>query len=273
MSCNSVVPTAVVTGASKGIGRGIAISLIENGWNVCMIARRLDKMKRNTAKYDNKNNRIKLIKCDVVNPSEILETCKQIKSWSNDNINLLVNNVGGGGAGFGQNLETTKLKNWEYTMNLNVRSTFLFSQQLTSSLKNAAKTPCKYNDNIYDASIVNLSSIAGVESASYNALMSYSVSKAAVNQLTKLNALELSKYKIRVNALLPGFIPTWRMPNPEDQEKMLKNAVKRYPIGRIGKVDDIVQMVAFLSNKNQSGWITGQLIRMDGGSTLLSSSL
>ncbi len=65
-----------------------------------MIARSLGKMQKLTSKYDNTNNQIKHIKCDVLIPSQIFSTCKEIKSWSNDKVNLLVNNVGGGPGSF-----------------------------------------------------------------------------------------------------------------------------------------------------------------------------
>eukprot|EP01084_Bolivina_argentea_P079613 144380_1 len=273
MSCCAKRPIAVITGASDGIGAGIAVELIENGWNVCILARSLDKMKKLTSKYDNTNNQIKHIKCDVLIPSQIFSTCKQIKSWNNDKLNLLVNNVGGG-PGPRKNLKRTTLEEWDYTLNLNLRSTFLFSQQLLSSLKNAAKNPCKYNGNIYDASIINLSSAASKDSAFYKSTMSYSVAKAGINQLTKLNALELSKYKIRVNAILPGWIRTSLFErnglSKEQTDFVMKQFVKLHPIGRVGSIDDVVQVVKFLANQKQSGWITGQLIGSDGGWTLLS---
>ena len=209
MSCKSSRPTAVITGASSGIGAAVAINLIKDGWNVCMIARSYDKMKNITEKYKNLNNHVKIIQCDALKPSQIISSCKQIKLWSDNNVNLLFNNIGGpSNNSLGGCLEECTLNDWNNILNLNLRTSFLFTQQLLSSLKNAATIPCKYNNNIYDACIINNSSVAAKDISFYSVSIPYSISKSAINQLNKLNALELSKYKIRVNCIAPGNIKT-----------------------------------------------------------------
>ena len=134
----------MITGASSGIGKALAIDLISSGWNVCILARSENKLKEIANEYNSNDIDIKVIKCDVQESAQILSACKQIKEWSGDTLNLLVNNVGGG-SGMGNSLENITIKDWDFDINLNLRSAFIFTQQLLSSLKNTSKTPLKYN--------------------------------------------------------------------------------------------------------------------------------
>eukprot|EP01084_Bolivina_argentea_P212377 361030_1 len=266
-------PTAVITGASSGFGRAVTERLLSEGWNVCMIARSVDTMKEIALNYIDKSvldSRTKIIKCDVLIPDQILDACKQIKIWSNDNINFLFNNVGG--LKGDKNLQNTSASDLDYGYNLNVKPTFLFTQQLLSSLKNGAKYNKCTNNGIYDASIINVSSIGSkINEKSIDIV--YSITKSAINQLTKLNALDLSKYKIRVNCITPGLIPTslhdkqMGMDN-ESVKGMYLSIAKITPLGKIGTLNDLVEMVCFLIDKKKSGWITGQIYDLDGGISL-----
>eukprot|EP01084_Bolivina_argentea_P192485 330431_1 len=268
MSAPSNRPTAIVTGSSMGIGKALAINLIDKGWNVCFLSRSLNKMQQTASNYSNTNNRIKVIKCDVLQPSQIISACKQIKTWSNDNINLLLNNAGGA-AQLGSDVENITIDNWNHDINLNLRSSFIFTQKLLSSLKNASKIPCTYKGNVYDGSIINISSALSSDATSYPCSMAYSVAKAGLEQLTKINAMELSKYKIRVNALPLGYIDTTGMQfsgaTAAEEQKMNIEMEKVHPMGRIGTYLDVSEMVGFLANRKQSGWITGAIIDLNGG--------
>ena len=161
------------------------------------------------------------------------------------------------------------VENWDHDINLNLRSSFLFTQQLLSSLKNAAKSPCKYNGNIYDASVINVSSVASTDPTLHEIAMVYSVAKAGLDQLTRLNAHELGKYKIRVNGLKLGSVRTGIMEaaglSKEEVDETYNVAAKAMILNEIGSLDDVSEMVKFLAMKNKSGWMTGANIDLNGG--------
>lgn len=266
-------PTAVVTGASSGFGAAITERLLSNGWNVSMIARSTDKMKEIASKYiDDINDecRVKIIKCDVLISSEIINSCKIINKWSNNKINLLVNNVGGlkGDAGF----ENTTTKDLQYAFDINLKSTFLFTQQLIESIKNGSKYILKKDNKIYDGSIINIDTLA----TKVNEIMDipYQITKSGQQHLTKITALYYSKYKVRVNGLSPSVIPTpihIKMMGKEALPQFYGDFKKITPLNEIGKIKDLVEVVQFLSEKNKSGWITGHIFNIDGGLSLVSA--
>ena len=163
-------------------------------------------MKKIAKEYQTTSNSIKVIKCDIQQPQQIIDACKQIKSWCNNNLNLLVNNAGGG-SGSDNSLENITVENWDFDLNLNLRHTMIFTQQLISALRYAAANPIKYNGNVYDGSVVNISSAASTDTV-WSVSIAYSVAKAGLDQLTRLNAMELAKYKIRVNGLKLGGVKT-----------------------------------------------------------------
>eukprot|EP01083_Nonionella_stella_P007360 21297_1 len=263
-------PTAIVTGASSGIGKGVAINLIQNEWNVCMIARSFDKMKQIVADlgYQDQVQRIKIIRCDVSDSSQIISACDEIKKWSNDYVNLLLNNAGGVSKA-GSRLESLTIKDWDLDIAINLRAPFIFTQQLVSCLSNASQSVCHYKKNVYDGSIVNISSVASLDHSSYLFDTAYAVAKAGLNHLTKLNATELGPSKVRVNSLTLGVVETNALlaagMSEEESKKTFKSWTKGHVIGRIGTIDDVVQMIHFLSNKKQSGWVTGGNIPLNGG--------
>ena len=119
MAVSNKRPIAVITGASSGIGKALAIDLISSGWNVCILARSENKLKEIANKYNSNDIDIKVIKCDVQESAQIVSACKQIKEWSGDTLNLLVNNVGGG-SGMGNSLENISIKDWDFDINLNL---------------------------------------------------------------------------------------------------------------------------------------------------------
>lgn len=266
---NNKRPYAVVTASSAGIGKAIAIYLINNEWNVCLLARSVDKLTAIAKQYKSTNTNIKTIQCDVTKPEQVISACKEIKTWSNDNLNLLVNNAGGNpDSAWAVPFRTLSCKGWDDTFNLNLRSAFLFTQQLISSLINASKNACSYNGDIYDGSVINISSATSTD-ASWTNSIAYSVAKAGMNQLTRLNAYEFSEYKVRVNSLKLGFIPsdflTSRGMTKKESDETLDQFIDCHMMGRKGDYNDINEMVNFLSMRNKSGWMTGHNIELNGG--------
>ena len=106
-----------------------------------MIARSYDNMKHIASKYQGHiTQSIKIIKCDVTKPAEIISACAEINSWSNDNINLLLNNASGP-AKIGSDLQNISIDDWNSDVDLNLRSSFIFTKQLISSLRYESENP------------------------------------------------------------------------------------------------------------------------------------
>ena len=253
------MPYALVTGASSGIGADLVQRLLNEKWKVILVARSVDKMQEICKNFDKSSYLI--IKCDVTDSSQIKKACEKTNEYCNNKLDLLVNNAGAAHA-FDFTIDNCTVDEWDWTMNVNLRQVFLFTKYLKSSLINCGK----------NASIVNIGSIAG--SRPFPNLTAYCVAKAGMNHLTRCNALELSSYGVRCNCIQPATVKTgWHAAAGIKSDKLetyYKNGDSLHPIGRIGYPKDIVNMTMFLANVEQSGWITGECIMMDGGRCLVS---
>lgn len=237
---------AVVTGASRGIGRAIAIALANEGANVVVNYTNNDKA---AAEVVNELIKIgvnaKAIKANVSNAAEVDVL---IKEAMNDfgSIDILVNN-----AGITRDKLVLKMSEEDFmdVININLKGAF-------NCIKAVSKIMLKQRSG----KIVNISSVIGIIG---NAGQSnYAAAKAGLIGFTKSMAKELAKRGINVNAVAPGFIETdmtSMLP-----EKVWEGYVDSIPLGRGGKPEDIANAVVFLASKN-SDYITGQVINIDGG--------
>eukprot|EP01084_Bolivina_argentea_P062270 113855_1 len=257
-------PYAVVTGASSGIGASLSKFLLSQNWNVCLIARTLNKMKNITHSFT--TDRYLNIKCDLNEPNKCISACKKINKWCNNNLHLLVNNAAISKVNCETESNNATIEHWNYTMNVNLRAPYIFTKYLIQSLKNGAKNPF---DAKYDGCIINVSSILG---QMYDPTSTpYNVSKAGLNSLTKCTALEFSKYKVRINALILAVFDTPMIDLVGfDDSQLMRNEIfpSLHPLKRIGQTNDTNQMILFLCDKTKSGFTTGALINLDGGMLL-----
>ncbi len=233
--------TALVTGASKGIGRHIAITLAENGYTVI-------------GTYNSTSDGLDIIsklhgiiytKCDVSDYAEVAALFAHIKD-SFKTLDAVVNCAGVSWVGLLQDMkeqDITKL------VNVNLNGTIYVCQQ-------AADIMVKQ----HAGSIVNISSIWGNNGASCEAV--YSATKGGINAFTKALAQELAPSGIRVNAVCPGVIKT-DMLNCFTEED-LQSLADETPLGRIGTVQDVADTVEFLLG-DKASFITGQTVTVDGG--------
>ena len=239
--------TAVVTGASGGIGEAICRSLARNGYNIILHYNSSEKAALEIAKSIEADYPVKAltVQGDLSLKREGSELGKKIKALT-DRVDLLVNNAGLSLVGVFQTLgaeEITRL------MNVNL----INAMELTSEL-----LPLMINKKI--GSIINISSVWGVSGGSCE--VHYSASKAGLIGFTKALAKEVGASGIRVNCVAPGFIET-KMNSCFDEEAV--NAViEETPLCRTGKPEDVAELVAFLADE-RSGFITGQIIGVDGG--------
>lgn len=241
---------AIVTGASSGIGRATARLLVENDYQVIAVG-------RNDKELNGLRDEVKDLKGSVkLNLTDICETSQIDRLVSNTlenfkRLDLLVNAAGIIANG---SIENTSLDDWDKMMNVNLRSVFYLMQKCVPMLE---KTK---------GNVVNVSSITGLRA--FPNVLSYCVSKAAIDQLTRCTALELAPKGVRVNAVNPGVVVTNLHKRggmaEEDYENFLKNAEKTHPLGRAGSPEEIAELIFFLASEKAS-WITGVTYEIDGG--------
>jgi NAD(P)-dependent dehydrogenase (short-subunit alcohol dehydrogenase family) len=238
---------AIVTGSGRGIGEGIAKALAKAGANVVVSDINLEDCERVAKEISVEGFQGIAIKCDVSKKEEVDNlVSKTIEKFSR--LDILVNNAGI--FPFKPFMEMTEA-DWDKVININLKSIFLTSQAAAKVMKEGAK-------------IVNISSIAAF--VGFEGLTHYCASKGGINAMIRALALELSKKKINVNAVAPGAIDTPGARESSNEEAQ-KQTIAMVPLARMGKPEDIANVVAFLASK-KSDYITGQTLIVDGGWTL-----
>ena len=238
---------AVVTGAGKGIGRGITLQLARAGADVVICSRTEEDLTTLVLEVEALGRRATPLLCDVTRAAE-LENLAAI-AVASGGIDIWVNNAGGLPDATPRYLTRTPEDRWDAQMDLNLKAVFIACQVAAT--------------NMTEGVIINISSSSAKAQGSLKN-GPYGASKTAVNSLTQTFALELSP-GIRVNAVAPGPIPTKNFNEstnfPEDQplEKLM-----RVPLGRMGEPDDIGHAVVFMASPAAS-WITGQCLYVTGG--------
>lgn len=236
----------IVTGASKGIGRAIALRLAEDGHDIVAVYQNpKNEMSELIAEIESKGVQALAIMANVSDEQSVKHLVEQtIEKFGR--IDGLVNN-----AGITKDKLLLRMNEQDFSevIDVNLKGTFFCT-------KLVAKQMMKQKSG----SIVNLSSVVSLTGNIGQA--NYSASKGGVNSFTKTAAQELAMYHIRVNAVAPGMIKT-RMTDviPED---IRENMLKSIPLGRIGEPKDVANVVSFLLSE-QASYITGQVISVNGG--------
>ena len=238
--------TAIVTGASRGIGRQIAHTLAENGANIAFtFASSVEKAKALEKELNNYGITAKGYQSDASDFDAAQELIKNVLN-DFDNIDVLVNNAG---ITRDNLLMRMTEEHWDEVMRTNLKSVFNMTKAVQRTMLKNRK-----------GSIINMSSVVGVKGNPGQA--NYSASKAGILGFTKSVALELGSRNIRCNAIAPGFIET-EMTDKLD-EKTVQEWREAIPLKRGGKPEDVANLVMFLAS-DQSAYITGQTINVDGG--------
>lgn len=227
-----------VSGASRGIGRDIAVSFAKNGFNVVGTS-------RNDFIFNENLKNLIPIKLDITNRKDVqdcFEKLKQIDLLPN----ILINNAG---ITSDQLFIRMKDEDWDRVIETNLTGTFNLSKIF---IKNMIKNK--------SGRIINISSISGL--MGNPGQVNYASSKAALSGFTKSLAKEVGSRNITVNSVAPGYIETDMTAFMEDDAK--SNIIKNIPLGRIGDVSDVSELVMFLASEDAS-YITGQTISVDGG--------
>jgi NAD(P)-dependent dehydrogenase (short-subunit alcohol dehydrogenase family) len=238
----------LVTGATSGIGRATARLAGERGAIVAVTGRNQQKLNELVAEIG--PARAEGIVADLTVDADRTRVVRQTVSRFGG-IDVLVNAAGIIGNG---TIENTTMEQWDTMMDVNLRSVFRMMQLALPSI-----IPRKGN-------IVNVSSVTGIRS--FPNVLAYCVSKAGVDQLTRCAALELGPKGVRVNAIDPGVVVTNLHRNSGMQEdayqKFLEHSKTTHPIGRVGKPEEIAELILFLASE-RAGWISGASYSIDGG--------
>ena len=241
--------TVLITGASRGIGRAIAIKFAQNGYNIVINYNKNEIKAKSLVKVLNQYNvRTMLCKADVGDIVQVKNMVKNVLS-NFGNIECLINNAG---VSLNKLLQDCNDSEIQKVLNTNLLGTINVTKEV---IKNMISTK--------NGKIINISSIWGTVGASMETI--YSASKGAINAFTLATAKELAPSNINVNCVCPGVIETDMMKNFSSKDKNdLKDST---PLARLGKVEDIANLVYFLST-DEASFITGQIITVDGGFTL-----
>ncbi len=237
---------AIVTGAGRGIGKGIALAMAKEGYSV--VVSDINQTDAEAVTNEIKELRVKAISiiCDVSKKLEVEELFKQTVEQFGG-VDVLVNNAGiYPFISFANMTEA----DWDKVLDVNLKSIFLTSQIATKIMPAGGR-------------IINISSIASL--VGFEGLVHYCASKGGINGLTRALALELAPKKITVNVVAPGAINTPGA-NQTDQT-ILKQTIAMVPLARMGEPEDIANAVVFLADQ-KSSYITGQVLVVDGGWTL-----
>jgi NAD(P)-dependent dehydrogenase (short-subunit alcohol dehydrogenase family) len=242
--------TALVTGATSGIGRATALRFASEGARVALVGRDAGELKAVAGEIRGRGGEGFEVRADVTDEGEtsraVAEAVEQLGG-----LDVLVNAAGIIGNG---TIENTALADWDAMMNVNLRSVFHLMQLCAPHLE---RRP---------GNVVNVSSVTGLRA--FPGVLAYCVSKAGVDQLTRCAALELAPKGVRVNAVNPGVVVTEihkRGGMSEDKYAVfLEHSKQTHPLGRVGTGEDVAALILFLAS-DRAAWITGATYSIDGG--------
>lgn len=245
--------TAIVTGASSGLGVTFAETLAESGVNLVIAARRYEKLVKMAEDLSTKHGvKVVPVKTDVSQEDQVIEMVK--KATENfASIEILVNNAGT--ASLSPSVEIS-LEDWEKVIDVNLTGVFLCARTVAQEMIRK-----KYGK------IVNIASIYGAVGDIFPTAPYYA-SKGAVINLTRALAIEWAPHKINVNSIAPGFFPSEMTEAVFRDDKAMKHILSRTPLGRTGQPIDLKAALIYLASP-ASDYVTGQTIFVDGGWTAL----
>lgn len=240
--------TAVISGASRGIGRAIANLFADEGANVVLVARSAGTLNDVFAEISRRGGRALVVATDITAdeaPAQIVE--RTLAEFGG--LDILVNNAGGNS--FMSPLQTMRFSGWQKTMTLNLDSTVRLIQAALPTMIESG-----------NGSIINLASVAGLRGSPM--MSHYGAAKAAVISLTQSLAIEVATQGVRANALIPGWIATDLTDFLRTDDGLEEMTLGRVPMHRWGTADEIAQGALFLAS-DASSFMTGQSLIIDGG--------
>jgi NAD(P)-dependent dehydrogenase (short-subunit alcohol dehydrogenase family) len=246
--------TVLITGGGTGIGFSLAKRFHREGASVVICGRREDILKKAVEKISTQNERITYVPADISKEEDIKNLIEQTVKWT-DRLDILINNAGA--MRINKSPQETSLEEWKSVIDTNINGTFLCCRE-------AAKIMIKQKRG----RIINISSMSGTIVNKYFHGGSYEVSKAAINMLTKVLAIEWAPYNISVNAIAPGYYDT--KPNRDffkTEPGLFKKVTELIPQRHLGNLEELCDFVFSISTTT-ANYLTGTIIPIDGGYTL-----
>ncbi len=238
---------AIVTGASRGLGQGIAIGLAEAGADVALVARTKAALEQTAAAIQKVGRKALVVPVDLKGAAEadrvVQETLKGL-----GRVDILLNVAG---TQVRKPFFEMTEQDYEYLMSVNLKALFFISQAASKEMAKQSKGKI--------INITSLTSFIGISNISL-----YTASKGAVASLTRQFAVELAKYNIQCNAIGPGYFRTELTEALFQDPEKAKWVLSKIPMGRTGVPEDLVGAAVFLASA-ASDYITGQIVNVDGG--------
>lgn len=238
---------ALVTGASKGLGKAMSLALADAGAQVALVSRDIQKLESVAKEIRERGGQAEVFEADVADESSVAGLEREVSSRLGK-IQILINNAG---VNVRKNITDFTLDEWNFVIGTNLTAVFLMCRSFVPHMKGSGY-----------GRIVNMSSTMGHVSIAGRA--AYSSSKAGLLGLTKAVALELAAEGVTVNCISPGPFATEMntvlMQNPEVNQQFLA----KIPVGQWGKVEDIGKLAVYLCSDDAS-FITGTDVLIDGG--------
>jgi NAD(P)-dependent dehydrogenase (short-subunit alcohol dehydrogenase family) len=239
---------AIVTGASRGIGRAIALGLADAGADVAVAARSVEDLETLGKEIDQMGRRALVVPTDVTERDQI-EGLVNRTVTELGNLDILVNNAGG--TRFMSPVLGLRPDGWDKVIHLNLTTVFHATQIAAEKMVASG-----------GGSIIQIASVAGVQGA--QGLSFYSAAKGGVRLMTQAIAKELAESNVRLNSIAPGWIATDLNANLREDESTDRYVTSTIPMGRWGRAEDIVGAAVYLAS-DASAFVTGTTIVIDGG--------
>jgi NAD(P)-dependent dehydrogenase (short-subunit alcohol dehydrogenase family) len=244
---------AIITGGGTGIGRAISLAFAKEGAKVALFGRRLDKLEEAAAQIKSCAGEVISIVGDVTKSADTINAVTQTEQAFGP-VNILVNNAGTLSV---STVETISEEDWDRLLTTNLKGPFLMSRAVLPAMRRAA-----------GGSIVNIGSVLGLVAVKDRA--AYCASKGGVTMLTKAMALDHAHENIRVNCICPSVVQTDLIrelfAKSEEGRRAKEARIATIPAGRFGVPQDVAGLAIFLAS-DESSWMTGTAIPLDGGLT------
>ena len=240
--------TAIVTGASRGIGEAIARGFAQVGADVVIVSRNLPALEKVAKELEAFGGKVLPVSADIGNPEEIQRVIEATLNIF-PGIDILVNNAGI--SPVLKKAEEMTLNEWEDVVKVNLTGTFLLCQAVGKVMIQRG-----------GGKIINMASVGGV--VGFPRQVAYCVTKGGILQLTKVLAIEWARYNIQVNSIGPAYLETELTKGMRESKVISENLLRRTPMGRFGKPEEVIGAAIYLASE-ASSFVTGQTLFVDGG--------
>lgn len=245
--------TAIVTGGGTGIGRAMALAFAREGAKVAVLGRRAEPLQETAKQMARTGAQAKAVVCDVTRGEAIRSAVEQVEAAFGP-VNVLVNNAGALSV---STVESISEDDWDQVMETNLKGPYLLARAILPSMRRAG-----------GGSIVNVGSVLGLVAMKNRA--AYCASKGGLTLLTKAMALDHAHENIRVNCICPAIVETDLVKNlfsqGDEGRQAMQARIATLPLGRFGHPTDVAELAVFLAS-DESSWMTGTAIPLDGGLT------